>query len=99
MITAAQCRAARALIDWSIEQLASETGLSVDQIAAFERGDPLGAATVALISRALGEGGASFLAERRGRGAGVRLKFGRQLTKRIDIWENEGGPAAEDDIA
>ena len=42
--------------------------------------------------------GASFLSERRGRGLGVRLKFGRQLAKRIDIWENEGGHAAADDI-
>lgn len=99
MISAAQCRAARALIDWSIDQLATASGLSVEQLAAFEADGTLDRAANAQAARALEEGGASFIAERRGRGVGVRLKFGRQLVKRLDIWENEGGPTAEDDIA
>lgn len=99
MISAAQCRAARALIDWSIDHLASASGLSVEQLAAFETDGTLDRAANAQAARALEEGGASFIAERRGRGVGVRLKFGRQLVKRLDIWENEGGPTAGDDIA
>lgn len=98
MISAAQCRAARALIDWSVDRLVEATGLSAEQIAAFEQGGDITPETGAQITQALEEGGAMFVREGRGRGAGVRLKFGRQTTKRIDIWENEGGQAAEDDI-
>lgn len=97
VITDAQCRAARALIDWSPDRLAVEAGLSIDQLEKFERGDGLDPELNRRVRRALEGGGASFLSERRGRGLGVRLKFGRQLSKRIDVWENEGGPAAVDD--
>ncbi|MHB1101414.1 MAG: hypothetical protein ACYC0C_01260 [Devosia sp.] len=51
-----------------------------------------------MIKRSLENAGAMLLPEGRGRGAGVRLKFGRQTVKRIEIWENEGGPTAEDDV-
>lgn len=98
MITAAQCRAARALIDWTADRLAGEAGLSVEQLEELERGGRLDSELNRRVRRALEEGGASFLSERRGRGLGVRLKFGRQLAKRIDIWENEGGSSAADDI-
>lgn len=98
MISPAQCRAARALIDWSAGRLSVESGLSVEQLQEFESGGRLDQELNRQIRRALEEGGASFLSERRGRGLGVRLKFGRQLTKRIDIWENEGGSSAADDI-
>ena len=98
VITAAQCRAARALIDWSADLLAVEVGLSIEQLEAFEQGDSLDSELNRRVRRALERGGASFLSERRGRGLGVRLKFGRQLAKRIDVWENEGGPAAVDDV-
>lgn len=98
MISAAQCRAARALIDWSAERLSIESGLSVEQLEKFESGGRLNPEWNRQVARALEGGGASFLSERRGRGLGVRLKFGRQLAKRIDVWENEGGPTAADDI-
>lgn len=98
MIIAAQCRAARALIDWSADRLAVEAGLSIEQIERFEQGDSIDSELNRRVRRALEGGGASFLSERRGRGLGVRLKFGRQLAKRIDVWENEGGPAAVDDV-
>lgn len=38
MITAAQCRAARALLDWSREQLASASRVALRTIVDFERG-------------------------------------------------------------
>lgn len=98
VITSAQCRAARALIDWSTNRLAVEAGLAMEQLEEFERGRHLDPEPNGRVRRALEGGGASFLSERRGRGHGVRLKFGRQLAKRIDIWENEGGNAAADDI-
>lgn len=98
VITSAQCRAGRALVDWSIEQLAAASCLPVEQLAEFERTGSMEKASNKLVARALTETGVGFLPERRGRGVGVRLKFGRQIAKRIDIWENEGGPAAEDFI-
>jgi len=98
MISAAQCRAARALIDWSSSRLAAASDLSVDEITSFERNGDLDALSIRQIAKALEAAGVRFLAERRGRGAGVRFKFGAQIAKRIDIWENEGGPVAEDDV-
>jgi hypothetical protein len=98
MISAAQCRAARALIDWPLARLAEASGVPDADISAFEQGRDQHFDAVALIERALEDAGAIFLPEGRGRGAGVRLKFARQTVKRIDIWENEGGPTAEDDI-
>lgn len=98
VISAAQCRAARGLVDWTIARLAEESGVQVADLSAFERGGNMDRRTVALIARSLESAGAKFLPESRGRGAGVHLKFVRQTVKRIDIWENEGGPTAEDDL-
>ena len=98
MITNAQCRAARALIDWSPDRLSVEAGLSIEQLEEFERGGRLDPELNRHVRLTLERGGVIFLSERRGRGHGVRLKFDRQLAKRIDIWENEGGPTAADDI-
>lgn len=98
MITSAQCRAGRALVDWSINQLAAASCLPAEELVEFERTGNMEKAANMLVARALRETGVGFLPERRGRGVGVRLKFGRQTAKRIDIWENEGGPAAEDFI-
>lgn len=98
VISAAQCRAARGLVDWTIARLAEESGVQVADLSAFERGDDVDPRTVALIVRSLEVAGARFLPESKGRGAGVRLKFAGQTVKRIDIWENEGGPTAEDDL-
>jgi hypothetical protein len=98
VISAAQCRAARGLVDWTIARLAEESGVPIADLSACERGDDVDRRTVALIARSLESAGAKFLPESRGRGAGVRLKFAQQIVKRIDIWENEGGFTAEDDF-
>jgi hypothetical protein len=99
MITASQCRAARALIDWSIFQLSEASGVSIDEISAFEVGTKTPDAPVNLaLERALLQGGAMFLMSTKTRGVGVRLKFSPLIVKRIDVWENEGGPPGEDDI-
>lgn len=98
VISAAQCRAARGLVDWTISRLAEESGVLLADLSAFERGGDIDPLTVSSIMRSLEGAGAKFLPEGKGRGAGVRLKFARQTVKRIDIWENEGGPAAEDDV-
>lgn len=38
MIDAAQCRAARGLVDWSLERLAEQVGLSIEELFRFEHG-------------------------------------------------------------
>lgn len=73
MITSAQCRAARALVDWSREMLAEKSKVSHRSIVDFERGarDPRLLTKEALV-RALESAGVEFIAENGG-GAGVRL--------------------------
>jgi transcriptional regulator with XRE-family HTH domain len=62
MITAAQCRAARTLLSWSVNKLASSASVSESAIDDFEleRRQPDGA-TVDAIQRALADVGVEFL--------------------------------------
>ena len=74
MITQAQCRAARALLDWSREQLAETSKVGLRTIVDFERSarDPREVTKDAL-RRALESAGVEFI-EENGGGPGVRLK-------------------------
>lgn len=74
MITSAQCRAARALIEWSRDQLAEASMVALRTIVDFERGarEPR-AVTLDAIQRALETAGVIFVAEN-GEGPGVRLR-------------------------
>lgn len=74
MITSAQCRAARGLIDWSQQQLADAAKVGVVTVRQFEGGgsQPRNA-TLDVIRRALEAAGVEFIAENGG-GAGVRLR-------------------------
>ncbi|MEM9619411.1 MAG: helix-turn-helix transcriptional regulator [Pseudomonadota bacterium] len=73
MITREQCRAARALIEWSRAELAEAAQVSERTITDFERGarSPINASLAAL-TRALESGGVEFISENGG-GPGVRL--------------------------
>ena len=77
-ISPAQLRAARALVDWSREDLAAAAGATARTIARLESGetDPRPATTKA-IRGALEAAGVEFIAENGG-GPGVRLRKGRQ---------------------
>lgn len=77
MITSAQCRAGRALLDWSQQQLADAARVGVVTVRQFEGGgsQPRNA-TLDVIRRALEEAGVIFV-EENGEGPGVRLKKGR----------------------
>jgi len=99
MITGALCRAARALVEIDRKALSDASGVAEDAIAAFERGiqDP-DAAAIAALQAALETYGALFLPEERARGAGVRLKFSRNVSARLQGLENEGGISASDDV-
>jgi DNA-binding XRE family transcriptional regulator len=74
MITPAQCRAARALIEWSQQDLASNAGVGTVAIHQLENGasNPR-RATLEVIRRALEAAGVEFIDENGG-GAGVRLR-------------------------
>lgn len=74
MLTSAQCRAARALIQWSRDQLADASKVAVRTIVDFERNarEPREVTKDALC-RALEAAGVEFIPENGG-GAGVRLK-------------------------
>jgi transcriptional regulator with XRE-family HTH domain len=74
MMTPAQCRAARALLDWSQAQLAEVARVGVVTVRQFEgeKAAPRNA-TLEVLSRALEAAGVEFIAENGG-GAGVRLK-------------------------
>lgn len=81
MVTAAQIRAARALVGWNGAELAKQAGVSLQTIRRME--SELGpgrssAANVAAVQRALEGAGVVFVAadEGNGIGPGVRLKHG-----------------------
>jgi transcriptional regulator with XRE-family HTH domain len=74
VMSPAQCRAARALVGWSQDQLAAASGVAKATIANFEAGkrEPY-ARTLADLATALEAAGVVFVAENGG-GAGVRLR-------------------------
>jgi len=75
IITAAQCRAARALLDWSRDELAAISKVAKRTVVDFERGarDPR-EATLTVIRQAFESAGVEFIPENGG-GAGVRFKL------------------------
>ncbi|MGB3337657.1 MAG: XRE family transcriptional regulator [Devosia sp.] len=98
-VTAPQSRAGRALVGWSVAELAEATAMPVDRIEQFEAEalEPDFDCQRA-IRTALEAAGVLFLPEQGGAGFGVRLKFPRQTVKRLQTWEGEGGSTGEDDI-
>jgi len=72
-ITAKQCRAGRALLDWTQGDLASATGISIHTIRAFEHGGTMRRSKRNLVKSSLESAGVEFIAENDG-GPGVRLK-------------------------
>ena len=98
MITGPQCRAARALVEWTREKLVKNAAIGADVIEAFERkiAEPDDAVRQKL-QATLELAGAVFIAENGG-GVGVRLKFNRSEVRRIAILEGEGGIVAMDDV-
>ncbi|HTM79786.1 helix-turn-helix transcriptional regulator [Asticcacaulis sp.] len=75
-ITAAQCRAARALLNLKQDALAELSRVSRRTIAYFENGERMAVpATVEALRRALEAQGVIFIAEN-GDGPGVRIRKG-----------------------
>lgn len=74
LITPAQCRAARALLDMTQPTLASEAKLGLSTIVDFEKTRrPVSAAAVQAVKKALEYAGVAFVPGN-GEGPGVRLR-------------------------
>lgn len=75
-ITPAQCRAARAMLDWSQEDLSEKSGVGAKTIVDFEKGkrSPF-ARTIRDLQEALEAGGVEFT---NGDAPGLRLKARRR---------------------
>jgi len=85
MITPAQCRGARALLNWSQQQLADASKAGVVTIRNFEGGksSPINS-TLEVLRRALESAGVIFV-EENGEGPGVRLRKTATGTKAAPI--------------
>jgi transcriptional regulator with XRE-family HTH domain len=76
-MTPAQCRAARALLDWTQVRLADAAGIGVATVTSFERSWRVASpATIQAMQRALEDAGVEFIPEN-GSGEGVRMKKGK----------------------
>ena len=74
MIIATQCRAARALLNWSQQELADRAGVGIVTVRQLEAGNTQPRrATLDVIRRALKSAGVEFIDENGG-GPGVRLR-------------------------
>lgn len=75
MITPRQIRAARALLDWSQQELADSAIISLNALARLERGavDPR-TSTLSAVEKALVEAGIEFLSAS-DKGEGVRISL------------------------
>ena len=81
MITPAQCRAARGLLDWSQQQLADAARVGISTVRQFEGGEREPRhATLDVIRRAFEAAGVIFVDEN-GDGPGVRMRKKRPKGK------------------
>ena len=78
MLTPAQCRAARGLLDWNQQQLADAAGIGIVTLRQLEAGkhEPR-RATLVVVRQALEAAGVEFIDENGG-GVGVRMRKSRQ---------------------
>lgn len=92
-------RAARALTQVSVEEIAQAAGLEPARVRNFEhRGFGLDLPAKGKLRAALEEFGVVFFAEDDLGGYGVRRKHNSDRTRQLTRWESEGGPVYEDDI-
>jgi len=93
VITPSQCRAARALLDWPRERLASESRIGLRSIVDFERSARAPRyVTLDALRRALEKAGVEFITENGG-GPGVRIrksaKSAEEISRQIDALEDK----------
>lgn len=73
MLTPEQCRAARALLDWTQDQLGEHSSLSAVSIRSFEKGREMRESNRKLLRMTLEAAGVEFI-DSNGGGPGVRLR-------------------------
>jgi transcriptional regulator with XRE-family HTH domain len=73
IMSAAQCRMARAAIGWGVRDLARRAGVAIETVVRLERGERLKPITITKIQAAIDAAGVMFIAKNGG-GEGVRLK-------------------------
>lgn len=88
-LTPAQLRAARALLEWSVDDLSAKASVHRNTILRTEKGEASGP-TLAAIRLALEQGGVQFI-PRNGEGEGVRLK---EATEPVSILSRKRKDAA-----
>ncbi len=97
VLLAAQCRAGRALVQWTVEKLAQECDVSEQTIKEFEarfrRPDDDALRRIRVIL----EGAGVIFIDENGGGAGARLKLSRKEMRALSRWEGEGGTVLADD--
>lgn len=98
VLSAAQCRAARAMVDWSVERLCSASAVEIRTICLFEsRFKRPDERILRRIRNAFERAGIAFIQDDE-RGVGVRFKFNARDVREIKRWEAEGGTVGEDAI-
>lgn len=98
-VTGAQCRAARALVEWPRDHVAARAHIPVAALADFEAGiGSLEDEARRRLRQALESGGAVFIPENGGGGIGVRLRFSSGDVRVLNKWEGEGGQVGDDDV-
>lgn len=75
MVTSAQIRAARGLLNWTVRDLADKSGVHRNTVTRIENDTTEGGYSSSAIQQALEAAGVIFVAEN-GEGPGVRLKKG-----------------------
>ena len=98
MITGAQCRAARALVEWTRQKLAGNASVDSLVIEEFERKISLPDDGIRRALQTVLEGAGAVFIDENGGGIGVRLKLNRSEVKRIGVLENEGGIVGTDAV-
>lgn len=73
MVTSAQIRAARGLLNWTVRDLAEKSGVHRNTVTRIENDATEGGYSIGAIQLALESAGVIFVAEN-GEGPGVRLK-------------------------
>lgn len=73
MVTSAQIRAARGLLNWTVRTLAEKSGVHRNTVTRIETGETENGYSINAIVSALTEAGVEFIPENGG-GAGVRMK-------------------------
>lgn len=80
-MTPAQCRMARAALNWTTSDLAKAAGIGINTVNRFEGGADTRTSSVNKLRDALEDAGIVFIAENGG-GAGVRLAKSDRPVKR-----------------